>query len=641
MTERNGYAGKILRVDLSSGKITCMPTMDYADRFVGGRGIAARVYWDEVSPEVKTFDPENLLMFMTGPLAGISGVAAPRWEISGKSAIAAPEQFCHCSVAGRWGVQLKYAGYDGIVIGGRSDKPVYLFIQDGVAEIRDASSLWGKTAFETREILKEELGSTVAVAACGPAGENLVVHAIVLADNDATGASGFGAVMGSKKLKAIAVRGRGKVTAADPDKVRQLANHIRQLHEGVDLLPEIGLIPGPQMKRDVCQGCGVGCWRATFEATDGQKGKYMCGSGLFYQGYARKYYGEWNEVPFRANRLCDAYGLDITALLPTIYWLAKCHREGILDDENTGIPLSKLGSLEFIETLVKKISLRDGFGDALARGVLRAADLVGGQAKEFAGEYVMKAEFFAPQDPRLYITTGLLYAMEPRPLISQYSEALHVVCAWLSWVKKHEHAYVSSEALRGIAERFWGSELAVDHSTYEGKALAAVKIQNRGFIRESLILCSYVWPITVVKNSEDHIGDPTLESKVFSAVTGKEIDEEGLYGIGEAIFNLQRAIHAREGLRGREADVLSEESYTKPAKVVAPYNPECIVPGKGGEVISRRNAVLDLEKFEQMKDEFYRLRGWDVATGLQTKTKLRELGLGDMVADLERRGLVV
>jgi len=204
-------------------------------------------------------------------------------------------------------------------------------------------------------------------------------------------------------------------------------------------------------------------------------------------------------------------------------------------------------------------------------------------------------------------------------------------------VNKAEDAYVSTEVFRAIAKRFWGSELAADFSTYEGKALAATMTQNREYAKESLILCDRLWPIKSIKDSEDHVGDPSLESKVLSAVTGKEIDEEGLYRIGERVVNLQRAIFAREA---RGSDTMPEAQFTIPLRNVA-GNPESIAPGKDGKIFVKKDAVIEREKFEEMKREFYQLRGWDATTGLQTKTKLEELELGDIAEDLRQRGLVV
>ena len=175
-----------------------------------------------------------------------------------------------------------------------------------------------------------------------------------------------------------------------------------------------------------------------------------------------------------------------------------------------------------------------------------------------------------------------------------------------------------------------------------GKHWQLRKYRTVSLPRTSLILCTFSWPITIVINSEDHIGDPTVESKLFSAVTGIDTDEEEFYGIGERIVNLQRAILAREGHIGREGDILPEYLHTKPIKrLLAPYNYDCMVPGKDGEVTYKTGAVVDREKFELLKGEYYQLRGWDVTSGLQTKTKLVDLDLKDIADDLQHRGFVV
>ena len=641
-----GYAGKILRVDLSAGSTAEIPTMDYADRFLGGRGIGAKIYWDEVPPQVSAFDPDNRLIFSVGPLAGFPMVGGSRWQVCGKSPATDPEQFSYCNLGGHWGAQLKFAGYDALVIQGKSDKPVYLFIQDGVAEIRDASALWGKTSTEVRSMLKSELGSSVRVVSCGPAAENMVPFAILLADNDAAGSGGFGAVMGSKRLKAIAVRGSAKATAADRDRFMELCQYVRELkrlHESGQPSLTLGQSISnytPGMRREACYGCIAACTRLTYVARDGTKGKFFCGAAGFYMERARRYYGEWNEVPFFATRLCDAYGVDIGIVGCLIMWLSRCHKAGVLTDENTGIPLSKLGSLEFIDSLVKKVSLRDGFGDTLAHGIHGAAEIVGQGTKELITDYTLKAGDGSGYCPRMYIVSGLLYAMEPRTPIQQLHEIGMALFDWLEWQKEAEGSYLSTDIFRKIAARLWGSELAVDFSTYEGKALAATRIQDRQYVKESLILCDRMWPIVSVRSSQDHVGDPTIESKLLSAITGKEMGEEELYRVGERIFNLQRAILVREGHRGRQDDELPQAFYTIPLKV-GTQNPECLAPGRDGETISRKGAVVEPERFERMKDEFYRLRGWDVATGLQTRARLSELGLEDVVDDLGQRGLVV
>jgi len=644
-----GYAGRILRLDLSIAKVTTIPTTDYVTDYLGGRGIAAKVYWDEVPPEAGAFDAENKLIFATGPMAGLPTIGGSRWKVCAKSPATTPEKFCYSNLGGRWGAALKFAGYDAIVVQGKSERPAYLLIRDDVAELRDASTLWGKGAIETRETLKSELGDSARVVAIGPAGENLATMATLLADNDASGSGGLGAVMGSKKLKAIVIMdGKKGVEVAQPEKLRELIQYYRGLSPimlrtssyrfSTELVPSLSRTK--MKKMDPCYGCR-GCSRRLYEADDGKKGKYFCASSMFYQPWSISYHGEWNDVPFYATKLVDTYGLDSKAIDRMISWLHRCYEVGILTDEYTGIPISKTGSLDFIETLTRKLSFRQGFGDLLAKGIDAAAESIGPEAKEQTKRigYIAIPEYSDIYSPRLYITNAIFYAMEPRLPMQQLHEAGTLIPKWVSWVKGEPGATASSEVVRAIAKRCWGSEVAGDFSTYEGKALAAKMIQDREIAKECLILCDYLWPIIDLETSEDHVGDPTLESKLVSAVTGRDVDEEGLYKIGERVFNLQRAIHVREGHRGRDFDDLPDRCFSEPLKFDI-MNPDCLVPGKDGEVTSRKGAVIDRQEFEKMKDEYYELRRWDAATGLQTRASLEKLGLGYVADDLEKRGLI-
>lgn len=636
-----GYVGKILRVNLSSGTIGLTSTLDYAERFLGGRGIAAKIYWDEVPPEASAYHEDNALVFVTGPLGALPTLGGSRWQVCGKSHTTSPDHFNYGNFGGRWGAELKFAGYDALVVQGKADRPVYLWIDNDGAEIRDASALWGKGAAGTRQALKSELGESVRVAAIGPAGENLAMIANLLADNDATGAKGLGAVMGFKKLKAVAVRGTGaRPRVAQPERLRDLIGRFRaagrtphRVLGGVDVL-----ITGPNIKRDPCYGCLGACVRVAYQASDGTKGKFMCTSAFLYQPYADRYYGGDNEASFYANRICDDYGIDALPIESVVHWLQRCHRAGILSDENTGIPISKLGSVEFIETLVRKISLREGFGDVLADGLTSAAASVGQGSQELLPNFLFRGDQPEMYGPRLYNTHALLYATEPRLPIQQLHEVSHSIGKWLTWLQKVEGGYLSTDVLLGIARRFWGGEQAVDFTTPAGKALATVKIQDRQYAKECSGLCDFLWPVIDVEADGSHVGDPGLESQVLSAATGREMDEDGLNRIGERVFNLQRSILVREGHQGRNSDTLPEAWFTAPLKYDN-VNTECLVPGDGGQVVSRKGAVVDRQEFESMKDEYYGLRGWDVATGLQTRATLDSLGLSEVADDLERRHL--
>ena len=254
-------------------------------------------------------------------------------------------------------------------------------------------------------------------------------------------------------------------------------------------------------------------------------------------------------------------------------------------------------------------------------------------------DYITKTGDNELYGPRLYITTGIFYAVEPRFPIQQLHEISVPVMMWASRVMGIEEVPVTSEVIRAMAKRFYGSEIAADYSTYEGKALAAARIEDREYAKESLILCDLAWPMFFTEASPDHVGDPTLDSQICAAVTGREVDERGLYQIGERILNLQRAILAREGHKGREYDSIDEFNFTTPTKGDF-GNPDCIVPGKDGEVFSRKGMVVDREEFEKMKGEFYQIRGWDVSSGLQTRAKLEKLNLNAVAQRLEGERLL-
>jgi aldehyde:ferredoxin oxidoreductase len=325
---------------------------------------------------------------------------------------------------------------------------------------------------------------------------------------------------------------------------------------------------------------------------------------------------------------------------PVIDWLAACYEEGVLREEDTGLPLARIGSTEFIEALTRKIAYREGFGALLAQGPIKAAVKVGQKAQELLHDHaITRAGETRDYDPRLIITNALLYATEQRRPINQLHEVAHSLWLWLKWTKKDEDAFLSYNDFRNIGKLFWGGAAGADYSTYEGKALAAKKIQDRTYAKESLILCDFLWPIIWVRFADDHTGDPAMEARVLSAITGKEIDEAGLSKIGERVFNLQRAILLRQGWGGRQGDRLLDFIHDEPLPFVF-FNPDCLVPGKDGKIVSRKGARIDRADFENLKGEYYALRGWDVASGLPTEKKLRELGLADIAPDLKSRGLL-
>ncbi len=437
MAAEFGYMGKILKVDLSTGSMSEVPTSDYTDRFIGGRGIATKIYWDEVPPQSNSFDPENRLIFMTGPLCGHPGLAASRVEMCTKLPLTDQGPIYHGTLAGSWPPFLKFTGYDGVVVSGKSDKPVYLLIQEGGAELRDASALWGKDGYETREQLKAELGRATRVLAIGPAGENQVRFATALADEDSTVQGA--AVFGSKKLKAVVVRGQVKqLPAAKPEKLAELREYLRGLGYGPapwSRPPDTSFFVA---KQQMCWGCVKGCHRITLKTADGLKTKRQCQAAGVYMA-AKSYYEEKKEqqiVPFLAIRLCHNYGLETRAVGGIMSWLMAGYKAGILTEANTGLPLSKYGSWEFFETLVKKISLREGFGDALAEGLPHAIEAMGGRAKEIP-VYLDERGQSMGFSPRMFNITGILHATVPFAgrVLRELSDP---VARWQRWLKGEE-----------------------------------------------------------------------------------------------------------------------------------------------------------------------------------------------------------
>jgi aldehyde:ferredoxin oxidoreductase len=594
-----------------------------------------------VPADARALEPENCLIYATGPTTGFFGIAGCRWQICGKSPAHDPEAFSYANLGGKWGPALKSAGFDALAVQGKADKPIYLYIHGGMAEIRDASALWGQSTFDTIDSIRLELGQEASVVTIGPAGENQVVFATTLADEGASGGSGFGAVMGSKNLKAIAVAGEGGSLAADPERLQQIIEHIRKLKGHAAARPSPWEVPGVTFTEE-CYGCTIGCARQVYWAEKGRKYKAFCQQAGVYSKPVQDYFGKWNEVQLKAVRLCDACSLDSAMMAPLILWLIDCCKEGLIDEKKTGLPLSQAGSLEFIEKLTSLISSREGFGDALARGMLYAANSIGDRAVTLMNRHVATRSYEARDyDPRLFLTTAIFYATEPRRPINQLHGVSMLLMTWLLGVRGMAGAFFTTEDFREAAARYWGSIQAADFSTYEGKALAAKKIQDRCYVKESLILCDLAWPMMSVNYPVDHVGDPTMESQIYSAITGRKTDEPGIAKIGERICNLQRAIHLRQGWGGRKEDRILDYYHDEPLKQGDVFfNPEAIIPGPDGKNISKLGCVVERNDFEKLKTEYYMLRGWGTDTGFPTKSRLTELELGDIAGELAERQLL-
>ncbi|MBN2107400.1 MAG: hypothetical protein JW832_08225 [Deltaproteobacteria bacterium] len=648
MKKSFGWTGIFLKMDLAKGEVGRISSQRYTEAFIGGRALAARIYWDEISQNTDALEPGNPLILMAGPLAGTSATACSRWVMAAKSPYYYPDQYSFGNGGGFFGSAIKCAGYDGLLITGKAKSPCYMFIENDTVELRDARGLWGLTADKTIQQLQAIHSGNAQTVCIGPAGEKMVRFAVAVTGQGGTIASGMGAIMGSKNLKAIVVQGSNKVGVAYPDKLKALNRRIRGLRKGLHesiYMIEPFLVGVEKVKPAPCYGCPAGCMRATFRHTSGLvEVRKNCASATCYIPFDLSYHGRPTDISFIATSHCDRFGIDTGEFSNLMVWLQKCFQRGIVSEAETGLPLSKIGSREFLEAFVEMVVSRKGFGDLLAQGTRRASLEMGPEAANAALERITSSGYNNDgYGARVFLTTALFYATEPRNPIIQLHEVNSLLLAWVQWyMTSGAKSPFSTEDLRTIAQRVWGSEAAVDFSTYDGKARAAFMIQNRQHAKETLVACDRYFPILVTDQKDDHMGDTTLEPALFSAATGRDMSEQKYYEVGERSFNLQRAIYAREGRAGRRDDTLSEFNFNQPLEksegLFGIFNPGLVLPGKGDEIVVRKGKVLDRSEFETMKDEYYALRGWDVSTGLQTRKKLGELGLGTLSNELAQIG---
>jgi len=631
--EMHGWMGKILCVDLSNSKITEVPTQPYVEQYLGGRGIASRIYWETVAPEIKTFDPENRLIFMTGPMTGTGVPAANRMSIAAKSPMTYPEGYCYSSMGGFFGSDLKKTGLDGMVISGRASKPVYLLIDNGRSELKDASLLWGRGAYRVAEWVEQTHGDRVSFLTTGVAGEKGVRSAIIFGSHQSTSTGGFGAVMGSKNLKAIVVRGNGKPAVADPARLKELSRYALTISKRVRLsIPPMITMTGhghlmEAIGKGGCSQCGMECIKGFYRYGEKLRGYRRCQAMEYYLPWRYNREEEPIETLFDAPTLANDYSICTFELQSIIDWLYASHQAGAITDIETGLPLSKIGTREFLEVLLHAIAYREGFGDILAEGLMRAKEGVPNKVRKLFGNAIAPIGQNDLAPPRAIVAHALLYPMEPRvhqPLIHEIS---FVRAAWAINRMQPGATPVTNRVFHAIAKAFWGSEAAGDLSSYEGKALAAKNIQNRTYLKDSLGLCDFGWPISYSFNSPDGIGDPELEARLFSAVTG--VAGEGLVACAERISNQQRAILLREGRKIPEADYPLEFNFTQPLQTDSRGQPVS-VPGPGDEVVAASGKTLDRDKFTGMLKEYYCLRGWDEATGLPRPETLHKLEQDDL-----------
>lgn len=626
-----GYAGKILYVDLSEGKIEKHTLSEnFAKTYIGGTGFCARILYDETGPETRPLGPENRLIFAVGPFTGTIWPTSGRLNIAAKSPLT--EIWGESNAGGHFAPALKYAGYDAIVIYGASEKPAYLWIDDEDVRIMDASYLWGKDIWETDDMIKKDLGDEdIQVAAIGQAGENLVLFANVINELfRANGRTGLGAVMGSKNLKAIAVRGSNGVKVADPEKFKKLISDVKQRIQAdpfsavfskygteclTALMSEIGRFPTKNHQTGVfpfvdkidgeailkykvrdkaCFSCVLAC--KNFLAI--RSGQYagMCGDHPEYEtidSFGGRVWNDDAETILHANWLCDQYGMDTISAGGAIAFAMELWEKGILKKEDTGGLDFSWGNKETIIEMIHKIAKREGFGDVLADGVARAAKRIGKGTEKYAMH--VKGLEISAQDGRAQKSMAIAHATSVRG-------ADHL---------RHCTFYDEIGLPEPIRERFGEQYLPemADRLSPKYKGIMAKELEDFTALVDSLLLCIY----TMLNSWWDNL------TEVYNAVTGFNMTTEDIKRACERIVNLKRAYNIRLGLT-RKDDTLPDRFLKEPA----PDGP-C------------KGQVVELD---YMLNEYYEQRGLDKVTGFIPKSKLLELGLDDVARELESMGRV-
>ncbi len=607
-----GYAGKLLRVDLSKKKIIEENLdLSLARNLIGGLGIASKIMLEELNPNIEPFNPENKLILATGPLTGSTIPAGNKSVVISRSPLT--NLWGEAIFSANCGIELKRAGYDILIIKGEAEKPAYLWIYDGETEIKDASDFWGMDTFNACSAIQNDLGEkNISVASIGPAGEKLVRIACIISDNGrAAGRCGLGAVMGSKKLKAIAVKGTKKVEIASSEQIEKLRGEvlgtiIKRLkgmtHHGTSgglaAFEEMGNLPiknwtrgtfagaseitGIKMKekmligKKTCFACPVACGRYV----EIKEGSYapLKGYGPEYETLAALGSLCMNdnlESIVKANDMCNRAGMDTISTGATIAFAMECYDKGVITEEDTGGIELKWGNYESIIEMIELIGKKAGFGAILSEGSRKAAEKIGKGSENFAMH--VKGLELPMHSPYRFKEMGLQYAVSERG-----------AC--------HLRGYSFLPA-RGVLIPDLGFGRELDGFATEEKAKVTKIMQDACRFIDALGICKFVvffgrMPLT------------TLAS-FYAAVTGFETRLEDLMKAGEKIWMLERAFNLRMG-SGREDDTLPKRFLREPM-------PDGVAKGQ----------VVELEP---MLKEYYEVRGLD-QNGKPKEEKLKKLGL--------------
>ena len=617
-----GYIGKILNVELSIGKISEETPDDklYAD-FIGGYGIGARIIYSRQKAKVDPLGPENMLGFITGPLTGTPALTGTRFVVVSKSPLTGT--WGDSNSGGRFGTVLKAAGYDAIFFSGISDKPVYLFIKDGRAELRDASRLWGKGSVETEALLKAELGKEVSIACVGQSGENLsLISGIVNDEGRIAARSGLGAVMGSKKLKAVAVIGSGEIPVKDSDRANQIRKKYWDKLEGhivKDILSKFGtcgFTPGAiktgdagvknwsgvsevdfpnadafsgdniikyQVKKHGCLRCPIYCG-GIVKLDSGPYQVDECGKPEYetLAGFGSMCLNENLESIVKLNAMCNDYGLDTLSAGATIAFAMECYENGLITKQDLdGIELT-WGKPDAMIAVIEMMGKREGFGDILADGTRVAAQKIGKGAEKYAMH--IQGQEIPQHGIRHAPGYATSYSMDATP--SRHTQG--------------GFAYV---------ERFKGKITGLDfpdHNKYDyaGKGEWSAKMHNIFHIVQASGVCLLGYLAIDFNSLPENM----------NAIVGWDYTLDDLFKIGERIGNLRHAFNIREGLNPREFTIPDRE-IGKPPLEKGPL----------------ADVTVDVET--QQRD-YLKAMDWDINTAKPSKQKLIGLGLDDVANDL-------
>lgn len=617
-----GYMGRILYIDLTRGKTKKeVITKGFCKKYIGGIGFVTRLLLEHTPPKVDPYSPDNPLIFALGPFGGTIFPGGNKLQVGAKSPLTG--FIGECASSSFWPQQLKQAGYDVVVIKGKCDKPSCIFIDDESVSFNSAAGLWGRSVHETDKILKEEIGDeTVSVACIGLAGENLVPLACISNDiRRHAGRTGLGAVMGSKKLKAIAVRGTKTVQVADIDNLMKITLEYYEKSRGpaeelfwrygtpgiVPVLESQGILPTRN-------------WRqSTFEQAEKVSGEYMmehhvekivsCSScpiacdhvctvkeGPYNKSIATINYESLyafgpecgvDHFPaiIKATELCDYYGLDSISTGVTIGWAMECYERGLISKEHTGGLELNFGNHETMIKVVDLIAKREGIGSLLAEGTKKASEKLGKGSEHFAMH--IKGLELPGYDIRGLKTAAVGFA----------------VCA-----RGGCHERSCGPFIELLGEHPIGL-VAVDRFTVEkGRGKIIIKGENYNAILDSLIFCKFGRKI---------FSDAFAEfANAYTLITGIKMSPEELFTAGERIINMKKVFNIRQGWT-RKDDHL-------PPRIM--YDPIPTGLSKGSRVTP--------EEFELILEDYYHERGWNVKTGIPTKRMLNELELEDLAEEV-------